>query len=74
MRKLVILISSFLIFSCENRPLIVEDDPEVVISVNSARNDRYWDLKNYKYMVRTQHIVLATNNLYSVGDTLKIRK
>lgn len=68
----VVLISSFLV-SCHN-PLIEEKEAEIVISVNSTKNDDEWTVKDVKYLVRTQHITLATDSLYNVGDTLKIGK
>jgi len=73
MKKIaVVLISSFL-FSCHN-PLIKEKEAEIVISINSATKDDEWAVKDVKYFVRTQHITLATDSLYNVGDTLKFGK
>ncbi len=73
MKKLAVILGCVLLFSCGN-PLVQEKEAEVVISVNSTLRDDDWDIKDVKYLVRTQHITLATDSSYNVGDTLKIGK
>jgi hypothetical protein len=72
MYRLLILFP-FLFLSCGNNP-VLEGEPEVVYKVNSSNMDDQFLYKEYKYVVRTKHVTLVTNELYKVGDTLIFAK
>ena len=77
-RFILLLVSSFLLISCNNKIPTLTDDPGVVYSISSC-NVNIW---GYKYRVSFQittksgglkEYELFTNKLYTVGDTIRIK-
>lgn len=72
MKKLIIVLG-IMVTSCNNN-YVKEKDPQIVLSINYAKDDKEWSPTDCKYIARTQDFDLATDSLYSIGDTLKIGK